>query len=87
MNLANHQLQIYVNLKAHIDVEIEVKRIAKKLSKIEGYLQKLLAKKEKPSYKEKVPEHVQKQNEKKIQQYQTEIGILKEGIRKFEELL
>jgi len=70
----NEDLSIYIKVVGLIDIKLEMERVAKRNTQLQGLKEKLEQKMNMKGYEKKVPEAVQKENLDKLKGYETEIN-------------
>ncbi|KAL0232899.1 hypothetical protein GEMRC1_011646 [Eukaryota sp. GEM-RC1] len=79
-------IKIFVDLKGLIDVDVELKKINKKLGIVEKSLDSLKKKMSIPNYETKVPEQVRVANAEKFSRVETEYKTLLNSKEDFEKM-
>jgi valyl-tRNA synthetase len=74
--------EVHIMLKGLIDVDKELARLDEKKLKLEGQLNKLQEVTSQSDYLTKVPENVRQQNNTKVEEIQSEIASLSQGVER-----
>lgn len=82
----NETIQLFVQLRGLVDFDVEIKKLEKKIAKIDASMASLNKKINASDYTTKVPEKVQVANTVKLQAFQTEHNALSKAISDFERL-
>jgi valyl-tRNA synthetase len=77
------EFEVYVSLEGLIDVDAEKKRIEKQLAEKTRHLQSAQAKLDNPSFRDKAPPEVVKQQKALVAELQEQIASLKANLAEF----
>ncbi|KAJ1950987.1 valine--tRNA ligase [Linderina macrospora] len=79
----NDEVAVHLMVRGRVDIDQEIKKIEKKMSKADKAREALLAKTKIDDYTERVPEDVREQNANKLSNYDAEIEALQQAIATF----
>ncbi|KAJ2055131.1 valine--tRNA ligase, partial [Coemansia sp. S2] len=77
------EVAIHLLVRGQVDIDQEIGKIEKKVAKVTGLKDGLVAKTKVPNYETNVPEEVRETNASKIGDYEAEINVLQKAIETF----
>ena len=85
-NVINNRIDVFLDIKDKINLDNELARLNKKLAEKEKYILGIQKKMENKDYKTRVKEEVQKEDQRKLENAETEIKKMKESIENLNKL-
>lgn len=87
VKVVSDQLSLIVDLTGIVDINTEVERLKKEITKLEPMLETYKRKITAKGYEEKVPEDVRKLNLEKLEGYEKEMSTMLATLAQFESML
>ena len=85
-NVINNRIDVFLDIKDKINLDNELARLKKKLTEKEKYILGIQKKMENKDYKTRVKEEVQKEDQRKLENAETEVKKIKESIENLNKL-
>ena len=85
-NVINNRIDVFLDIKDKINLDNELARLNKKLAEKEKYILGIQKKMENKDYKTRVKEEVQKEDQRKLENAETEVKKIKESIENLNKL-